>query len=113
MFAIVPIPRGTNVFANDEAEIIWMSAADLSKAVPPEHLQLYHDFAIRRGSLLGCPKNFNSLTVGWYVNEPGAGDEANLAIGEDFSMHAVRDIAVGEELTIVYATFSARMDAPA
>jgi len=107
VFAIAPIPRGTDVFASDEGEIIWVQAAE-PDALPDgsEQKRLYRDFAVRRGSVLGCPVNFNMLSVGWYVNEPLAGEQANLSVADDLAMVAVRDIAAGEELTITYATFS-------
>jgi hypothetical protein len=53
----------------------------------------YRDFAIRRGEQLGCPSNLNLLTVGWYVNEPGPGEEPNLASPPQFELIALRDIA--------------------
>jgi len=107
VFAIAPIPRGTDVFASDEGEIIWVQAAE-ADALPDgsEQKRLYRDFAVRRGSVLGCPVNFNMLSVGWYVNEPLAGEQANLSVADDLAMVAVRDIAAGEELTVTYATFS-------
>ena len=60
----------------------------------------------RRDGKLGCPANFNLLTVGWYVNEPAEGDEPNLQASADFSLVASRDIIAGEELTARYKTFS-------
>ena len=56
------------------------------------------------------PANFNLLGVGWYVNEPADGKDANLAVLADYQMIAARDIAEGEELTVRYDTFS-RADA--
>lgn len=107
VFAIVPIPRGTDVFANEIERTVWIEATAI-EVLPPSSSQrrLYTDFAIRRGALLGCPANFNLLSVGWYVNEPLAGELPNLEVGEDDTMLARRDIVAGEELTIVYATFS-------
>ena len=105
VFAIVAIPAGTNIFESDLGEIVWIDASD-AIAAGAEHRHLYHDFAIQRGGLLGCPVNFNQLSVGWYVNEPERGEQPNLRIGADFAMFAHRDIAAGEELTITYSTFS-------
>lgn len=107
VFAIMFIPKGTDIFANDQQEMVWIEA-DALDALPAESEQkrLYRDFAVRRGTLLGCPTNFNLLTVGWYLNEPDPGEEANVAVGDGLAMTAVRDIAAGEELTIRYSTFS-------
>ena len=106
VFAIMPIPEGTDVFSNDFGKIVWVAASEVRASASSEQQRLYHDFAIQRGSLLGCPANFNQLSVGWYVNEPVNPMEANLVISENFAMIAKRNIAAGEELTISYATFS-------
>ena len=106
VFAIHPIAAGTNVFATDNAPIRWVGASVLEDASLSElQRSFYHDFTIRRGQELGCPSNFNLLTVGWYVNEPKAGDEPNLRPTPSFDLIAARDIAPGEELTITYASF--------
>ena len=106
VFAIRPIAAGTNVFATDQREIVWIDAAILDSALTPAEVRLYEDFCIRRGGLLGCPASFNLLGVGWHVNEPAAGEVANLAVLDDYEMVAARDIAEGEELTVRYDTFS-------
>jgi len=74
VFAAWPIPAGTSVFANDDGAIGWVEAAELSGLPAGSPLRrLYHDFAIHRGTQLGCRANFNVMSVGWYVNEPLAG----------------------------------------
>lgn len=104
-FAIRPIPAGTDVFANDQREINWVDMAAMAD-LGPEQRAFYHDFGIARDGRIGCPPSFDLLTIGWYVNEPAAGEEPNLRAAEDYRMFARRDIAKGEELTIRYATFS-------
>ena len=112
VFAIRPIPRGTDIFANDKVPLVWVEAAELDRSGPSEaERALYHDFGIRRGDRIGCPANFNNLTPGWYLNEPPPGGEANVAAGEGFAFTATRDIAEGEELTIDYEGFSDPPDA--
>lgn len=107
VFAMIPIPKGVDVFANDAGDTTWIEAAEIATLpASSAQRQLYADFAIQRGTLLGCPPNFNRLSVGWYVNEPGRGGESNLEVAEDYAMVTRRDISAGEELTIVYATFS-------
>ena len=107
VFAIQPIRAGTNVFAADQAELSWVPAALLDDpALDESQRALYRDFAIRSGDLLGCPSNFNLLSVGWYVNEPRDGDDPNLAPSERFDLIAARDIEAGEELTIRYSSFA-------
>lgn len=106
-FAIRAIPAGIDVFENDRRAIVWIDAADVT-ALPAEspERRFYIDFGIRHGGLIGCPAHFDLLSVGWYVNEPAAGDEANLIVAGDYQMLAARDIAAGEELTVRYDTFS-------
>ena len=106
-FAIRPIPAGTNVFANDQRDIHWIDAA-IVDSLPEDSAarRFYVDFGIRRDGRIGVPANFNLLTVGWYLNEPASGEEANVAMTEDFQILARRDIAEGEELTLRYAGFS-------
>ena len=109
VFAARPIGAGANVFVNDRREISWVTAAVLDDPSLDEFQRaLYRDFAIRRGNELGCPANFNLLTVGWYVNEPRAGEEPNLTSTAEFDLVAVRDIDAGEELTISYSSFAER-----
>jgi hypothetical protein len=107
VFAIAPIPKGTNIFANDRGEIVWIDEAELDRAAPsPEQRQLYDDFAIARDGKLGVPKNFNLLTPGWYLNQPQEGAKANVGVTANFEFVATRDIAPGEELTTRYGAFS-------
>jgi hypothetical protein len=107
VFAIRPIPAGTDIFANDCVPLIWVGKAELERSDPtPAERSLYHDFGIDRGDRIGCPANFHNLTPGWYLNEPVAGAEANVESTDRLAFIARRDIAEGEELTIHYAGFS-------
>jgi SET domain-containing protein len=54
--------------------------------------------------------NFNYLTPSWYLNEPPTGSTASVAADADLNFFACRDIEEGEELTIVYSTFSEPID---
>lgn len=105
--AIHFIPRGTNVFANDQRDIVWVPFAMIETfpAGSPER-SFYEDFGIRAGRLIGCPAAFDLLSVGWYCNEPAPGEEANLHVTARYEMIAARDIAAGEELTVRYASFN-------
>jgi hypothetical protein len=107
VFAIRPISEGTNLFANDTVELVWVdrSVVDSSDLTPAER-QLYEDFGISRGHLIGCPVNFHNLTPGWYLNEPAPGEQPNVCVDAELNFLAVRDIAEGEELTVRYTDFS-------
>ena len=103
---------GTNVFATDQQELRWVPASIVEDPSLEEFQRaLYQDFAIRHGNQLGCPSNFNLLSVGWYVNEPAPGSEPNLTATQNFELIAIRDIEVGEELTVRYSSFSPDVDA--
>lgn len=107
VFAIRPIPKGTDVFANDKVPLTWVARAEIEAAgLSQAERALYRDFGIRRGGEIGCPANFNNLTPGWYLNEPASGTAANVAADSSFAFTALRDIAEGEELTIDYSGFS-------
>lgn len=107
VFAIRPIPQGTNIFANDAVEMVWVAKAELAAAgLTPAERSFYEDFGIQSGDRIGCPVNFHNLTPGWYLNEPAPGTEANVSPDEEFNFTAARDIAPGEELTIRYLDFS-------
>ena len=105
VFAIEPIARGTNLFANDRLAIRWIDEEEVASLEAPKRA-LYDDFAIRQDGKLGCPENFNLLTVGWYLNEPADGAQPNAGMTRDYEIIAARDIEEGEELTINYSTFS-------
>jgi len=106
VFACTAIKAGANVFAADQRPISWVPASLLQDpSLDDFQRSFYRDFAIRRGEQLGCPSNFNLLTVGWYVNEPAPGEEPNLGSTPQFELIALRDIAPGEELTIRYSSF--------
>ena len=107
VFAIRDIPAGSNVFPNDRREISWVDAT-VVEALPegsPER-RLYHDFGIRQGDRIGCPPSFDLLVTGWYLNQPGPAQQANVGADDAFDMRALCDIAAGEELTVDYAGFS-------
>jgi hypothetical protein len=107
VFAIRPIPTGTDIFANDGVPIVWVRKSDLDRAgLSAAERALYRDFGIHRGEAIGCPANFNNLTPGWYLNEPPPGGTANVHADRLFAFTACRDIAEGEELTIDYGGFS-------
>jgi SET domain-containing protein len=113
VFAQQRIDAGLNLFANDSRAITWVPSTVLEDEALPEFARrLYLDFAIRRGDELGCPANFNLLTIGWYLNEPTAGQQPNVTATANFDLVALRDIEAGEELTLSYASFSQSTEQP-
>jgi hypothetical protein len=107
VFAIRPIAAGTNLFANDTVELVWVERSALDSAgLTAAERRLYEDFGISRGDRIGCPVNFHNLTPGWYLNEPAPGEDPNVRVDRELNFFARRDIAEGEELTVRYADFS-------
>lgn len=105
VFAIRPIAKDTNIFGDDQSEMIWIEAMRIlnkSEAVK----RLYRDFCVLDNGNFGCPMGFNNLTVSWYINEPLKGEEPNVVSGGDYDFFAARDISEGEELTVDYSTYS-------
>lgn len=103
VFSIRDIPKGTNIFYNDRVKMIWVNKDEL-KNLDPEIKKLYEDFCVIKGDKYGCPENFNSLTVGWYINESKT--DFNVWCTADFDFIAIRDIKKGEELLVDYSTYS-------
>lgn len=106
VFAIRKIKKGTYMFRGDDAEMVPVKNLNLGK-LPREVRKLYEDFAVidKKRTYL-CPKNFNALTVSWYLNE-----SKNPNVGYDKTkcdFFALRDIRAGEELTVDYDTYSER-----
>jgi len=101
VFAIRQIPKGTRLFKGED-EIIWIPEKSIS-TLPFEIKKLYEDFAIIKDGYYGCPANFNSLTMSWYLNDSS---NPNVLVDENYDMWSVRDIGEGEELTIDSSRFS-------
>lgn len=101
VFAIRPIPRGTNLFSGEPEDIVWISASSLPKSGPLR--KLYDDFGVIRDGYYAIPRTFNSLTPGWYLNDSL---RPNVKCDENLDFIAIRDIRAGEELTTDYSTYS-------
>jgi SET domain-containing protein len=107
VFAIKKIPKDTNIFSNDIMEVYWFDKKEIDKLnLDPEIKKLYSDFCIIKDGKYGTPVNFNSITPGWYINEPVDDDEGNVYPDSNYNFFAKRDIEKGEELTVRYSLFS-------
>jgi hypothetical protein len=101
VFAIKTIPRNTKVFAGENEEILWVPKSSLPKGGPIR--RMYDDFAIVRDGWYGCPPSFNRLTPAWYMNDSKT---PITRCDENYDFYTLREIRVGEELTVDYASFS-------
>lgn len=100
--AIRDIKKGSKVFFGDDDPIVWVHRSKL-KRVPAELMKLYDDFCIVDKGRYGCPKNFNQLTVAWYLNHSS---KPNVVADKEYTFYALCDIKKGQELTVDYDTFS-------
>lgn len=103
VFAIRDIPKGTNIFNNDNSKMVQIDENAI-RNLSPEIKKLYNDFCVIKGSTYWCPENFNNLTVAWYLNE--SKDSPNVLCAKDYDFIATRDIKKDEELLIDYAGYS-------
>jgi len=107
VFAIRDIPKGTGVFPDDKSEVVWLKAEELNLSGLPDGVRrLYEDFCCiiqNKGRLYGCPKNFNLMTVAWYLNHS---KKPNVRCDRDCRFFASEDIPAGKELTVDYETYN-------
>jgi hypothetical protein len=99
VFAIKNIPKGTRLFADDLGEMVWVEEAKI-KRLPKELRRLYEDFSPQPSGRFGCPRNFNRLTMSWYLNESA---NPNVGCVGNYDFGTLRDIKAGEELTLNYS----------
>jgi hypothetical protein len=101
VFAIRPIPMGTNIFRGESERVVWTD----SKSLPKEKQikRLYTDFGVLRDDRFATPISFNSTGPGWYVNRS---NRPNVKCDENLDFIAIRDIKAGEELSADYAQYS-------
>jgi len=103
IFAICDIPKGTNIFSNDENGMVFIDKSEIEN-LNPEIRKLYADFCVIKNGRYGCPKNFNMLTVGWYINE--SKKNPNVHCTDKYDFVASMDIKKGEELFSDYSTYN-------
>jgi SET domain-containing protein len=104
VFAIRRIEKGTYIFPNDKAQIVWLKKRAL-KQLPRSIKRLYDDFCIIKngGESYGSPVNFNNMTTSWYLNHS---PKPNVGCDKHFDFFAMRNIKAGEELTVDYNSFN-------
>lgn len=102
VFAIGRIKKGSSIFYGDDEDFVWIPRSKVAK-LPKEIRRFYDDFCILKGDEYGCPRNFNLMTIAWYLNHSA---RPNVRCNDDFRFVALRDIRRGEELTVDYRTFS-------
>jgi hypothetical protein len=98
VFATADIPAGTplpELFAADDVRFVpWPEFPAL-----PEPAEVAENFAVRYDDGAYLPRDFNRISVGWFLNDSR---EPNLPHDAEYVYSALRNIAAGEELLIDY-----------
>lgn len=102
LFAIRKIKKGTKLFGGDDSGMVWVKKEEISR-LPAKIKKLYADFGVLKDGRYGCPINFNRLTLAWYLNNS---KRPSVRCDDNYDFVALRDIDVGQELTVDYATYS-------
>jgi hypothetical protein len=104
VFAIRDIPEGTPLFAGDVGETVAIPVFEVEAIADEEVRRMYTDFCPVINGCFVAPKDFNQITMEWYLNHS---DEPNVAALKDLRFIASRFIPKGEELLSDYTTYSA------
>lgn len=102
VIAIKDIKKGTRIFPSDDEDLVWIEKKKMAR-LPKEIKKLYQDFCVFKGNMCGCPRNFNGITVAWYLNNS---KQPNVVCDENYDFFAGRNIKKGEELTVDYDSYS-------
>jgi SET domain-containing protein len=104
VFAIRNIKKGAYVFPGDDDELVWIKKNTL-KNVAKRIKRLYEDFCVikEKGKIYGCPKNFNQMTIAWYLNHS---KKPNVGCDRNYNFFTLKNVKAGEELTADYDTYN-------
>lgn len=107
VFAIRPIPKGTNPFVTRfDEDFICVPTKDIkdNPKIAMFVQQLVKDMCVEDKGDYYLPMNgLNSIGIAWFLNHSTTPNME--AVGEGIDFIANRDIAVGEELTVNYGTY--------
>jgi uncharacterized protein len=104
VFAIRDIPQGTPLFVGDVGGTVGIPVSEVEAIADEEVRRMYTDFCPVVNDCFVAPKDFNQITMGWYLNHSA---EPNVAALKDLRFIASRFIPKGEELVSDYTTYSA------
>jgi uncharacterized protein len=103
VFAIRDIPAGLRLFGGESAAIVRVPRAVVDRIADAELRRMYFDFCPSVNDVFIAPADFNLLTMEWYLNHSA---NPNVVADHKMRFSACRSIAIGEELTTDYASFS-------
>jgi hypothetical protein len=101
--AIRDIPAGLRLFGGESGAIVRVPRAVVDRIADAELRRMYFDFCPSVNDVFIAPADFNLLTMEWYLNHSA---NPNVVADHNMRFSACRSIAVGEELTTDYASFS-------
>jgi hypothetical protein len=103
LFAIRDIPENLRLFAGDAGPVVRVPSAVVNGIPDSEVRRIYFDFCPTSEGRFLAPSDFNQLTMSWYMNHSTS---PNVQADENLQFVSRRPIAIGEELTINYTSFS-------
>lgn len=96
VFATEDIKKGSHLrLFGDEETIDLRSLVRKKDEIP----LVFRDYCIDHGAELICPNDFGQMHIGWYLNHSYT---PNTYPDADYKWYALRDIQMGEEITIDY-----------
>jgi SET domain len=107
VFAIRDIPEGTRLFVGDAGGTVAIPVPEVEAIADEEVRRMYTDFCPVVNDCFVAPRDFNQITMGWYLNHSA---EPNVAASNDLQFIASRFIPKGEELVSDYTTYSDHAD---
>jgi hypothetical protein len=103
LFAIRDIPCGTPLFVGDIGGTVKVPVSVVESIADPEVRQMYIDFCPVVGNAFVAPRDFNQITMSWYLNHS---DTPNVTVIPELQFVTSRFVRAGEELTADYKTYS-------
>lgn len=95
VFSTHDIQAGTYLrLFGDEKSPNDVSVVRKKKDVP----ELFRAYCVDRGETMDCPRDFGCMEVGWFINH----SKIPNAYVRDREFYALRNILVGEEITMDY-----------
>ena len=104
VFAIHEIPAGVTLFEGDNGATVMVPVSVVEEIADEAVRRMYLDFCPQEGTAFIAPRDFNQLTMGWYLNHSNT---PNVSVDADGRFRTKYLICKGEELTTDYATYSA------
>jgi SET domain-containing protein len=104
VFAIRPIPAGTNPFKVKKQKWIKFQLAEL-RGLDKQILKMVDDFFVieKDGSVYIPDQAINGMNISFFLNNSKKPNVETIDDGETF--RTLRDIKAGEELAVAYATY--------